>query len=69
LAHVDTRTSQHPFFGQLANLLHTQLAASVGRLDVDCLDDLGKLEESVEASVCVGVFLSKGYFASANCRS
>ena len=37
-------------------------------LDVDCLDDVGKLEESVEASTCLCIFLSKGYFASANCR-
>lgn len=37
-------------------------------LDVDNLDDVGKLEEAVQESVVFIVFLSKGYFRSANCR-
>ena len=37
-------------------------------LDVDYLDDIAKLEESVKASESVLIFLSAGYFHSANCR-
>ena len=37
-------------------------------LDVDNLDDLGKLDKAVQGSAVVIVFLSKGYFRSANCR-
>ena len=37
-------------------------------LDVDELDDVGKLEESVKSSATFIVFLSKGYFKSKNCR-
>jgi len=36
-------------------------------LDVDDLDDISNLERHVEASQCVLIFLSKGYFASVNC--
>ena len=36
-------------------------------LDVEQLDDVGKLEESVRESACFCLFLSKGYFASKNC--
>ena len=35
---------------------------------MDCLDDVSKLEESVQDSAAVIVFLSKGYFRSKNCR-
>ena len=37
-------------------------------LDVKNLEDLGKLEESVNDSAVVVIFLSVGYFRSANCR-
>ena len=37
-------------------------------LDVDNLDDVGKLEESVADAVNFLVFLSAGYFKSYNCR-
>eukprot|EP00961_Rhodomonas_salina_P006487 88046-Rhodomonas_salina.2 len=37
-------------------------------LDVDCLEDVGKLEQSVAESACFVIFLSEGYFRSANCR-
>ena len=37
-------------------------------LDVDNLDDVGKLEQSVKESATFIIFLSKGYFKSANCR-
>ena len=37
-------------------------------LDVDNLDDVGKLEQSVRDSAVFIIFLSKGYFNSANCR-
>jgi hypothetical protein len=37
-------------------------------LDVDYLNDLGKLEESVADCAVFLIFLSKGYFRSANCR-
>ena len=36
-------------------------------LDVDCLDDVGMLEESVQRSLTAIIFLSRGYFASKNC--
>jgi len=36
-------------------------------LDVDDLRDIGALEEHVEESMAVVVFLSRGYFASRNC--
>jgi len=36
-------------------------------LDVDDLEDIGNLEDYVEASQCILIFLSKGYFYSANC--
>ena len=38
-------------------------------LDVDCLDDVGKLEESVQESLTAIIFCSRGYFASKNCAS
>ena len=37
-------------------------------LDVVNLQDVTKLEESVGDSAVVVIFLSKGYFASGNCR-
>ena len=37
-------------------------------LDVDNLDDVGKLEASVKLSATFISFLSKGYFESINCR-
>ena len=37
-------------------------------LDVDCVDDIGRLEESVADSATFLVFLSAGYFESCNCR-
>ena len=37
-------------------------------LDMVNLQDVTKLEESVGDSAVVVVFLSKGYFASGNCR-
>jgi hypothetical protein len=37
-------------------------------LDVDCLVDVSTLEDSVRDSAVFMVFLSKGYFASKNCR-
>ena len=37
-------------------------------LDVDNLDDVGKLEASVNLSATFITFLSKGYFKSFNCR-
>ena len=37
-------------------------------LDVVNLQDISKLEESVSDSAVVVIFLSKGYFASGNCR-
>jgi hypothetical protein len=37
-------------------------------LDVDNLNNLGNLEDSVGVSVAFIVFLSKGYFRSKNCR-
>jgi hypothetical protein len=37
-------------------------------LDVDNLDDVGKLEQSVQESAVFIIFLSRGYFKSANCR-
>ena len=37
-------------------------------LDVDNLDDVGKLEESVADSATFIIFLSSGYFRSWNCR-
>ena len=37
-------------------------------LDVDCLSDLGRLEESVADAMAFLVFLSVGYFKSPNCR-
>ena len=37
-------------------------------LDVDNFDDVGKLEASVNMSASFIIFLSKGYFASYNCR-
>jgi hypothetical protein len=37
-------------------------------LDVDNLDDVGKLEEAVTTAGNFLIFLSKGYFASKNCR-
>jgi len=36
-------------------------------LDVEQLDDVGKLEESVRESAVFCIYLSKGYFASKNC--
>ena len=36
-------------------------------LDVDDLEDISKLEEEVEASAIIIVFLSASYFASRNC--
>ena len=36
--------------------------------DVDRLDDISKLEQSVNQSATVLIFLSRHYFASANCR-
>ena len=35
---------------------------------VDDLEEIGNLEQYVAASQCVLIFLSKGYFHSANCR-
>jgi len=37
-------------------------------LDVDDLDEIGNLEQHVQASQCVLLFLSRGYFESINCR-
>ena len=37
-------------------------------LDVDELDDISKLEESIEDSAIIVIFYSKGYFKSKNCR-
>ena len=37
-------------------------------LDVVNLEDISKLELSVGDSAVVVIFLSKGYFASRNCR-
>lgn len=37
-------------------------------LDVDSLEDISRLEESIQDSAAVLVFLSDGYFRSANCR-
>ena len=37
-------------------------------LDVDELDDVGRLEECVGASMCFAIFLSKNYFKSKSCR-
>ena len=37
-------------------------------LDVDKLNDVGALEKSVKESAVFIIFLSKGYFKSANCR-
>jgi hypothetical protein len=37
-------------------------------LDVDRITDMGELEEQVAASAVMVVFLSRGYFASHNCR-
>mmetsp|Transcript_8595 Transcript_8595/g.26483 ORF Transcript_8595/g.26483 Transcript_8595/m.26483 type:complete len:1239 (-) Transcript_8595:80-3796(-) len=37
-------------------------------LDVDNLNDVGKLEEAVRDSAVFVIFLSQGYFRSANCR-
>ena len=37
-------------------------------LDVDCLTDIGNLEQSVSQSAVFMVFLSRGYFKSKNCR-
>ena len=37
-------------------------------LDVDCLDDVGKLESSVRESATFLVYLSRGYFGSGFCR-
>ena len=37
-------------------------------LDVEQLDDVGKLEQSVRESATFVIFLSKWYFASKNCR-
>ena len=36
-------------------------------LDVDDLEDIGKLEEYIEESSSVLIFLSQGYFSSSNC--
>ena len=36
-------------------------------LDVDDLDDIKKLAEYVEASSCILLFISRGYFQSSNC--
>ena len=36
-------------------------------LDVDDLEDIGNLEKYIEQSSCILIFLSKGYFLSANC--
>ena len=36
-------------------------------LDVDDLEEIGKLESYIDASASVLIFLSKGYFASRNC--
>ena len=38
-------------------------------LDVVNLEDISKLEEAVDDAAVIIVFLSKNYFASANCRS
>lgn len=38
-------------------------------LDVVNLEDISKLEEAVDDAAVIVVFLSKNYFASANCRS
>ena len=55
---------------QLLSLLSVQLLLPGVQiwLDVDCLDDVGKLEESVQRSLTAIIFLSQGYFASAKCR-
>jgi hypothetical protein len=37
-------------------------------LDVEQLDDVGRLEENVRESAICCIFLSKGFFASKNCR-
>ena len=37
-------------------------------LDVDDLEDIGQVEEAVQAVAVVVIFLSAGYFASRNCR-
>jgi len=37
-------------------------------LDVDDLDDVGRLEEYIAESAVVLIFYSKGYFRSVNCR-
>jgi len=36
-------------------------------LDVDDLDDISNLEEHIKESQCCLIFLSRGYFSSANC--
>ena len=37
-------------------------------MQVDDLDDIAKLETYVEASAAILIFVSRGYFGSANCR-
>jgi hypothetical protein len=36
-------------------------------LDVDDLEDIGALEEYIEKSQSIMIFVSKGYFLSKNC--
>ena len=43
------------------------LPSAVVFLDVDDLEEIGKLEWYIDASACVMIFLSKGYFLSRNC--
>ena len=48
--------------------MHAHPTSPICRLDVDNLDDVGKLEASVADAMTFLIFLSAGYFRSWNCR-
>jgi len=52
----------------IARKLQLYLPGLIIWLDVDNLDDVGKLEECIAESAVVLIFYSKGYFGSENCR-
>ena len=67
---ADTETPRHEQdqTHSLVRQLQTLLPGIWVWLDVDCLTDVSALEESVSETAVVGIFLSLGYFRSANCR-
>ena len=52
----------------LKHMLRSKFPRLRAFLDVDDLDDISRLEEHVEQSDAILIFLTKGYIKSANCR-